>query len=181
MPLGFITGAGTFINNQFSNPGAAVRKCLRPLLCRVASRPQCRGCGHPDPLKNEIDGRRPDRIAVETRQSFMLAVNPSGAGTPFSTMKVLPLEVMIAFGVLRKFPNFGDGSRSTPHRDRVIGALGLKVPDAARTRRRGDRITEINPLGMSLPGTLRACQWALRMSAYRGRPEVAEPGSKRRD
>jgi hypothetical protein len=22
----------------------------------------------------------------------------------------------------------GDGSRSTPHRDRVIGALGLKVP-----------------------------------------------------
>jgi hypothetical protein len=28
----------------------------------------------------------------------------------------------------RKFPNFGDGSRSTPHRDRVIGALGLKVP-----------------------------------------------------
>jgi hypothetical protein len=32
----------------------------------------------------------------------MLAVNPSGAGTPFSTMKVLamPLEVMIAFGVL---------------------------------------------------------------------------------
>ncbi|MGB8899041.1 MAG: hypothetical protein WCC90_07300 [Methylocella sp.] len=25
----------------------------------------------------------------------------------------------------RKFPNFGDGS---PHRDRVIGALGLKVP-----------------------------------------------------
>jgi hypothetical protein len=46
----------------------------------------------------------------------MLAVNPSGAGTPFSTMKVLPLEVMIAFGVLRKFPNFGDGSRSTPHR-----------------------------------------------------------------
>ena len=27
-----------------------------------------------------------------------------------------------------KFPNFGDGSRSTPHRDRVIGALGLKVP-----------------------------------------------------
>ena len=58
----------------------------------------------------------------------MLAVNPSGAGTPFSTMKVLPLEVMIAFGMLRKFPNFGDGSRSTPHRDRVIGALGLKVP-----------------------------------------------------
>ncbi|HTE86856.1 MAG TPA: hypothetical protein VK821_19250 [Dehalococcoidia bacterium] len=60
----------------------------------------------------------------------MLAVNPSGAGTPFSTMKVLamPLEVMIAFGVLRKFPNFGEGSRSTPHRDRVIGALGLKVP-----------------------------------------------------
>ena len=32
----------------------------------------------------------------------MLAVNPSGANTPFSTMKVLamPLEVMIAFGVL---------------------------------------------------------------------------------
>jgi hypothetical protein len=28
----------------------------------------------------------------------------------------------------RKFPNFGDGSRSTPHSDRVIGALGLKVP-----------------------------------------------------
>ena len=28
----------------------------------------------------------------------------------------------------REVPNFGDGSRSTPHRDRVIGALGLKVP-----------------------------------------------------
>jgi hypothetical protein len=34
----------------------------------------------------------------------------------------------------RKFPNFGDGSRSTPHRDRVIGALGLKVPPTLLTR-----------------------------------------------
>jgi hypothetical protein len=101
----------------------------------------------------------------------MLAVNPSGAGTPFSTMKVLPLEVMIAFGVLRKFANFGDGSRSTPHRDRVIGALGLKVPDAARTRRRGDRITEINPLGMSLPGTNAKCLLHRAMSEFGGEAE----------
>ena len=59
----------------------------------------------------------------------MLAVNPSGAGTPFSTMKILamPLKVMFAFGVPRSSPNFGDGSRSTPHMDRVFGALGLKV------------------------------------------------------
>jgi len=99
----------------------------------------------------------------------MLAVNPSGAGPPFSTMKVLPLEVMIAFGVLRKFPNFGDRSRSTPHRDRVIGALGLKVPDAARTRRRGDRITEINPLGMSLPGTKRKSRGGPTTSAVEGK------------
>jgi hypothetical protein len=97
---------------------------------------------------------------------------------PFSTMKVLPPEVMIAFGVLRKFTNFGDGSRSTPHRDRVFGALGLKVPDAARTRRRGDRITEINPLGMSLPGTFETCRRTLRMSAHRGRPAVICARSK---
>ena len=58
----------------------------------------------------------------------MLAVNPSGAGTPFSTMKVLPLEVMIAFGALRKFPNFGDGSRSTPHRIASLARSGLRCP-----------------------------------------------------
>jgi hypothetical protein len=42
----------------------------------------------------------------------MLAVNPSGAGTPFSTMKVLamPLEVMIAFGV-RKDPSSSGNRR----------------------------------------------------------------------
>src|SRR5258706_10518877 len=71
------------------------------------------------------------------------------------------------------FPNFDSALGSRHWRARSLGAA-----DAARTRRRGDRITAINPLGMSLPGTFQTCRLIPRMSANRGRPEVIRPRAK---
>jgi len=48
---------------------------------------------------------------------------------------------------------------------------GVLAADAARMRRRGDRITEINPLGMSLPGTFETCRLRRAMSEFEGKAE----------
>jgi hypothetical protein len=61
--------------------------------------------------------------------------------------------------------------------------LGITVPpNSTHPRRRGDRIGMLICCGDESPiGTFETCQRTVRMSANRGRPEVAGGRSKRRE